>query len=397
MYGSLDSLKTRAIQTFQHRFHRLPRFCAVAPGRVNLIGEHTDYNEGFVLPMAIDRYIVMAADVRQDDRVQLYSRELDAQTDFTLDADLQPDAQARWSNYVRGVAAGFMQRGIVPPGFDALIDADVPMGGGLSSSAALEVATATLIETLSGKVLTSMEKVLLCQHAEHTFAGTPCGIMDQFTSVMGRRDHLLLLDCRSLSAQPVPLDDSQVTVLIVNSRVRHELAVGADGLTPYAQRRQQCVRAAEALGLTSLRDATLNHLEQAAMDDVHHRRARHVITEIARTLEAAEAIAHRQWSQAGVLMYASHASLRDDYEVSVPELDLLVDLAQDIGEPGGVYGSRMTGAGLGGCTVSLVRHDAAEHVAQRLLEAYEQKTGRRADACIARAADGACIQTLSPP
>lgn len=389
----LTKLVDRAAERFTALYGRPPRWIAAAPGRVNIIGEHTDYNGGFVLPMAIERYTVVAADTAesgQEDRVRLYSSGIEEKTQISLAEPIRP-GEPRWANYVRGIMAGFIEREIPVPGFNAVIESTVPLGGGLSSSAALEVATATLLEAMTGCTLNPVEKTLLCQRAEHVFAGTPSGIMDQFTSIHGRADHLLLLDCRTLATRHVPFVDPEVTVLIINTNVKHELSHGPDGVSAYAQRRQQCEAAARSLGVSELRDATMAQLEAASLDDLTHRRARHVITEIARTLEAADAIAERRWSRAGELMYASHASLRNDFEVSIPELDLLVELAGEIGESGGVYGSRMTGGGFGGCTVSLVRTEAVHDIARRIATDYEKKTGIPPTTYLTRPANGACV------
>ena len=273
-----------------------------------------------------------------------------------------------------------------PGGFDATIHSTVPLGGGLSSSAALEVATATLLEAITGKRLDPVEKALLCQKAEHEFAGMPCGIMDQFISVMGRKNHLLLLDCRSRQTELVPLDDPSVAVLIVNTNVKHKLT-GSE----YPTRRKQCETAAKILGVPSLRDATADALEDAKtrMDEVVYRRARHVIGEIERTVHAAEGIRASNWPTVGQLMYASHYSLRDDYEVSCTELDAVVEIAEAIGIKGGVYGCRMTGGGFGGCTVALVKADAVEAISKKIAADYKTRTAHRSDH-IQFAAGGGC-------
>ena len=282
-----------------------------------------------------------------------------------------------WSNYVRGVIAGFQKPGKKVAGFDAVIESNLPYGGGLASSAALEVAAATLLEAMTGQALDPIEKALLCQQAEHDFAGVPCGIMDQFTSILGQENHALLLDCRSRTTTPVPMTNPDVTVLIINTNVRHKLAEGE-----YAKRRSQCEAAARVLKVAALRDATLEALEAARgqLDPVVFRRARHVISENERTLQAARAIQASDWAAVGQLMYASHASLRDDYEVSCPELDAVVEIAQEIGEAGGVIGCRMTGGGFGGCAVSLVKTDAVQRITRRLDAAYEKKTGQASHA-----------------
>ncbi|HEY3393813.1 MAG TPA: galactokinase, partial [Lacipirellulaceae bacterium] len=275
-----------------------------------------------------------------------------------------------------------------PSGFQAVIESGVPFGGGLSSSASLEVATATLIEAMTGTSLNSVEKALLCQKAEHEFAGVPCGIMDQFASVMCQADQLMLLDCRSQKIEHIPLVDPRVTVLIINTNVKHELSGGE-----YAERRAQCEAAARKLAVASLRDATLSQLEaqRGKLDAIELRRARHVISEIERTLDAAAAIKAGDWPRAGRLMYASHDSLRDDYEVSCPELDLLVDLARQIGLQGGVIGSRMTGGGFGGCTVSLVETSKIYGVSHYLIEHYQAQTGIEPTMLTSRPARGAHI------
>ena len=294
----------------------------------------------------------------------------------------------RWSNYPRGVIAGFAARGINPGGLDVLLHSTVPLGSGLSSSAALEVATATLIEAVTGQKLDPVEKALLCQKAEHEFAGVPCGIMDQFISVMGRESHLLLLDCRSRQTELVPMSDPSVELLIANTNVKHELGSGQ-----YARRRAQCEGAAKILELASLRDASSELLEKnkSKMDDEVFRRARHVIGEIARTVHAAESIRASDWQKTGELMYSSHRSLRDDYEVSCAELDVLVEIAETIGLAGGVYGCRMTGGGFGGCTVALVKSDSVAEITRKLSDGYKKKTGLNATIFGSRPAAGATV------
>jgi galactokinase len=269
-----------------------------------------------------------------------------------------------------------------------MIGSDVPVGGGLSSSAALEVATATLVEAMTGESLELVDKALLCQEAEHEFAGVPCGIMDQFASVMCRADHLMLLDCRSRGIEQIPLTDPGITVLIINSNVKHELSGGE-----YAERRGQCEAAAKALGIGSVRDATEDQLEagKSRMSSVEYRRARHAIGEIARTVDAAKAIQAGDWPRVGQLMYASHDALRDDYEVSCPELDVLVEAARAIGPDDGVIGSRMTGGGFGGCTVSLVETAKAEYVAGEIADAYRRGTQIEPTALTSRPSRGAHV------
>jgi galactokinase len=384
---SLNLIADRAAKLFARCFGHPPRWIVAAPGRVNLIGEHTDYNDGFVLPMAIERYTVIAADGNARREVTLHSVTTGETATFSVRGAVER-GQPGWSNYVRGVIAGFQQGGEKTAGFDAVIDSTLPYGGGLASSAALEVAAASVLEAMSGRALAPLDKALLCQRAEHEFAGMPCGIMDQFTSILGQKDSALLLDCRSRTTTPVPMTDPTVTVLIINTNVRHQLAEGE-----YAKRRSQCEAAARSLKVPALRDATVQALEagRAEMKPVVFRRARHVITENERTLQAAQAIRASDWPTVGRLMYASHASLRDDYEVSCPELDTVVEIAQSIGEQGDMIGCRMTGGGFGGCAVSLVKTDAVARITRAIDGPYERKTGKPATIFSSRPGDGARI------
>jgi galactokinase len=378
-------------QQFQERFEQPPKWIAAAPGRVNLIGEHTDYNDGFVLPMAIDRYVVMAAAEASDTdngcAVRAYSSAVGETERLSYDITDAGEV-APWARYVLGVMVGCRERGMNHVPLDVVIESSVPLGGGLSSSAALEVATATLLEAITGCSLNNVDKALLCQKAEHEYAGMPCGIMDQFISVMARPNHLMLLDCRSRQVKMVPLDDPEITVLIINSNVKHELTGGE-----YAERRSQCEAAAAKMGVSALRDATFDLLSQTsqALKPVFYRRARHVIGENDRTTEAAASLEAGDWARVGGLMYASHESLRDDYEVSCEELDLLVDLARKHGPSDGVIGSRMTGGGFGGCTVSLVRKADVESVAESVHAQYHERTGIEPTLFTTRPAQGAHI------
>ncbi len=381
----------QTIERYRERFGSKPAWAAVAPGRVNLIGEHTDYNDGFVMPMAITRQTVIVAGLAQDPaRILLTSTSQDDAAVFDLKAKLTP-GHPTWANYVKGVVAGCIDKGLTPIGFQAVIDSTVPLGGGLSSSASLEVAAATLIEAITGQTLDGVTKALLCQQAEHVFAGTPCGIMDQFISTLGQADHAMLLDCRSHETRMVPMTDPSIAVLIINSNVRHNLASGE-----YAERRAQCEAASRTLGVKALRDATLDQLmaSQDKLDDVTFRRARHVISEINRTTTAANVAAQNQWQRFGELMYDSHRSLSQDFEVSCEELDLLVELAGNIGIAGGVYGSRMTGGGFGGCTVSIVQADNAQHIQDAITRDYKNRTGIDPIAFVTQAAQGARILPL---
>lgn len=386
-----NSPEARARWVFLKAFDAIPRWVASAPGRVNLIGEHTDYNDGFVLPMATEQRTAIAADLTNDHCVTVHSVTTGDSARFSLEGTLER-GQPAWSNYVRGVIAGFKAHKLPVKGFNAVIESDVPLGGGLSSSAALEVATATLLEAIAGQKLDPMAKALLCQQAEHEFAHVPCGIMDQFISVLGRQDHLLLIDCRTRQGELVPFAAPSLALLVINTNVRHTLADGE-----YGQRRSQCENAAKTLKISALRDGTTGKLEAAKgkMDPLIFRRARHVISENHRTLEAARLVPAGEWEAVGRLMYASHASLRDDYEVSCAELDLVVQLAEKIGVAGGVFGCRMMGAGFGGCAVALVKTDRAKRIAETIGEAYLAETRNYASIFLSRPGAGTSLVNVA--
>ncbi len=373
----------RTAELYAKCFGHSPRWIAAAPGRVNLIGEHTDYNQGFVLPMAIERYTVFAGDKNTRREVVLHSMTTGDTASFNLKGLTRGNPS--WSNYIRGVTANFMGLERKFPGYQAVIDSTVPSSGGLSSSAALEVGAATLLEAITHRKLEPLEKVLLCQKAEHEFAGVPCGIMDQYTSVMAQKDHALLLDCRTNTSTPVSMSGSDVEVLVINTTVRRRV-----GEVEYAKRRAQCEEAATVLGLPALRDASVADLSaaQASFDPVVFRRARHVVTEIERTLQAARAIAAGDWAALGQLMYASHDSLRADFEVSCLELDAVVEIARQLAGDG-VLGCRMTGAGFGGCAVCVVKSEATAFLTRRFQELYEYRTGIQPEIFHTRAAAGA--------
>ena len=384
---TLKELSAHVAAEFQKHYGRPPRWIVAAPGRVNVIGEHTDYNDGFVLPMAIERYAVMAADSSASSSSSIYDIHFKETAAIDVSAPIVKNPP-KWSNYIRGVMAGFQRRGQKIPALDVAFMSTVPLGGGLSSSAALEVCTGTLIEAATGQAIDPVEKALIAQKAEHEFAGVPCGIMDQFISALGREGHLLLLDCRSRQTELVPMNDPSVSLLVINTNVKHELSGGE-----YAERRAQCEEAAKILGVASLRDATADRLERAKgrMSEVIYRRARHVIGEIERTVHAAEGIRQSNWPTVGQFMYASHYSLRDDYEVSCAELDAVVEIAEDIGVKGGVYGCRMTGGGFGGCCVALVKTDAIDAITKRISAEYKTRTGIEATIFSSRPAAGATV------
>ncbi len=368
--------------------HSFDSFEVTAPGRVNLIGEHTDYNDGFVLPMAIDRAIRVRV-TRRPDRTAVITSEragIVARAEFDLAAPLAPAGRG-WAEYPAGVIAGYQALGFAIPGFDAAITTDLPAGGGLSSSAALEMAVATVVETLCGRSLQSSDKALLCQQAEHTFAGVPCGIMDQFAVAHGRAGHAMLLDCRSREVRHVALPES-LAVIVIDSGVKHSLADGE-----YAVRRRECASAAAGLGVPALRDASREQLDAAAasLTDVCRRRARHVIAENERVLAFVAALDRGEWHAAGRLMLESHASLATDYEVSCPELDAIVRIAA--GLPG-VVGCRMTGGGFGGCVVALAENARASEAIAAIRAGYQRATGIDPAIFTTRAADSPSVRPL---
>ena len=334
---SIQTMAQQVSDVFQQRFGRQPEWITAAPGRVNLIGEHIDYNDGFVLPLAIERYVVLAAApsaASEPTGFRVFSTHGELLEQWPVDG-APSGGKGSWISYLWGVLELCQQQGLTTGPLDIVVHSTVPVGGGLSSSAALEVATATLVEAICGHTFDPVEKALLCQKAEHEYAGVPCGIMDQFSSVMGQENGLILLDCRSAEAELVPLEGDGVSLLITNTNVKHELTGGE-----YAERRGQCEAAAEILQVGSLRDCTLEKLQQHAdeMEPILAQRARHVISEIDRTATAADAVRRGDWNTAGELMYASHQSLKDDYEVSCDELDVLVALARELGVAGGIYG-----------------------------------------------------------
>ncbi|MDW8212883.1 MAG: galactokinase [Roseiflexaceae bacterium] len=371
-------------ERFQQHYGVSPSVIVRAPGRVNLIGEHTDYNEGFVFPVAIDRATYIAACPRSDRTVRVVSSDLNEEDAFSIDHIER--SRRPWHNYVRGVVLALRVAGHSLSGADLLIASDVPRGSGLSSSAALEVAVGYAFQTLNHLNIPGKELALLAQGAENNFVGVQCGIMDQLIAVLGRANHALLIDCRDLSYRTVPLPPS-VAVVVCDSHIPRTLAASA-----YNQRRQECDMAVQLLqqwypGIRALRDVSEDqfaaHCE--ALPEPVRSRARHVVSESRRTLQGAEALEHGDVVAFGRLMNESHASLRDDYQVSLPDVDLLVETAQRLP---GCYGSRLTGAGFGGCTVSLVERSDVETFSRDLLQAYRDATGRTATIYVCRASDG---------
>ena len=379
-----DSDLTR---TFRAIFDKEPAAYVRAPGRVNLIGEHTDYNDGFVMPMAIEFDVRIALRPRSDRRVTLCSSNFDQQVTFGLD-DLRHDkGKTTWSEYTRGVAWAMLEKGLPLQGMDAVISGDVPLGAGLSSSAAVEVASAWALQVAAGFRMEPVDMALLCQKAENAWVGMRCGIMDQFIAVAGQRDHCVLIDCRSLTYEAAPLPRGH-SFVICNSMVRRGLVDSA-----YNERRAQCEEGVRLLqahlpGIKALRDVTLPDLEahKADLPEITYRRCRHVVSEDTRVLQSIEALKGGHAAEFGTLMNAPHESLRDDYQVSRAELDTLVTIARSIP---GCMGSRLTGAGFGGCTVSLVQTKAVDTFVQQVSEQYARATGLTPEIYVSRAAAGA--------
>ncbi len=378
--------RVRLARTFYQRYGREPRLFR-APGRVNLIGEHTDYNDGFVLPMAIDRETVIAGAARDDRRVRVYSLNADEAVEFDLD---HPGEKQRgiWLDYVEGVAQSLLGRGVRLKGADLAVLSDVPVGAGLSSSAALEVSAGLAFVSLSDQQLDRVTLALAGQQAEHVYVGTMCGIMDQFVAALGREGHALLIDCRSLEATLVPLDTSETAIVVCDTNVKHELSS-----SEYNARRAECERGVEMLremmpGIRALRDVSVAEFAQheERLPETIRRRCRHVVTENERTLSAARALQDGDLKEMGRLMYASHRSLRDDYEVSCRELDVLVEIAESLG---GVVGARMTGGGFGGCTVNLVRREALGEFKQVVSREYTRATHLNPTIYVSEAGGGA--------
>ncbi len=375
---------------FQQLYGRNPTVAVRAPGRVNLIGEHTDYNEGFVLPMAIDSQVVVLAAPSGNDEVQLYSQDFDQQTRFTL-GQITPVMDARWSNYVRGVAQAWQAHGQRLVGADLAITGNVPRGAGLSSSAALEMATGYTLALLGGSPIDKVQLALRGQEAENRFVGVQTGIMDQYISALGQTDCALCIDCRDLSYQAVPLGLEQqgAVVIVVESGVQRGLVD-----SEYNTRRRECQEGVKLFGallpdrpITALRDISLADFERhaAALPEVVRKRVRHIVTENARVLRSVAALQARDLPTFGQLMYESHVSMRDDYQITVPAVDRLIELARQMP---GVIGTRMTGGGFGGSTVHLVEAGAIERFGREVVARYMTETGLDAPMYVCHAMPG---------
>lgn len=384
----------RLTEKFRQAYHADPAFIARAPGRVNLLGEHVDYNDGWVLPAAIDRAAYVAVGECASSLISLSAMDLDEGAVFrATELDEKKDVTGKplspWARYPAGVAWALKDKGLAVNGLDAVLTSDVPRGSGLSSSAAVEVAFATAWQKLGGWSLSPMDIALTCQRAENRYVGVNCGIMDQFASACGQAGRLLLLDCRSLEWETVPLPEG-VAIVVADTTVRRTL-----GDSEYNARRAQCEEAVRLLkevfpAISALRDVAVEDFNRYAhlLLPLTQKRARHVVEECARTRRAVDVLRAGQVAEFGALMNECHLSLRDLYEVSIPELNIMAEAAQSIE---GCYGARLTGAGFGGCTVNLVAAEAAENFKRELTLRYEKATGRTPEIYVCRASDGAGV------
>jgi galactokinase len=375
-------LRERVTQAFQSRYGAAPTLIVRAPGRVNLIGEHTDYNDGFVLPMAIDRAVWIALRPRNDNYVVAYAAEFDDLAEFSLGEMVH--RHGLWAEYIKGVAWALQEAGHTLKGWEGVVLGDVPIGAGLSSSAAIELASARAFASLSGLPWDAAEMAKVAQRAENEWVGMKSGIMDQMISAVGEDGRALLIDCRWLTTDAVPLP-AETVVVILDTSTRRELVTSA-----YNERRSQCEAAAQFFGVPALRDLDITRFNAAAdlLDPIVAKRARHVITENARTLQAAAAMRAGDAAELGRLMNASHFSLRDDFEVSGPALDTMAEIAQAQPE---CYGARMTGGGFAGCAVALVRADSAEAFVAQVSARYTEATGKTPALYVTTAQPGAAV------
>lgn len=373
------SARDTSTTNYRLRFEEAPTVVARAPGRVNLIGEHTDYNDGFSLPMALPFETVVSVGRRSDKRARLVSEGYGA-VEFELSDD--PKTSSMWGRYVHGVAWALQQRGIEVDGFNAAIATDIPVGASLSSSAALEMAVTLALLTMSDASLDHLEMARLGQQVENEVVGVPSGLMDQLASVASKQGQALLIDFRSLDVRPVPIPISS-NVVVMDTATRRELVD-----SEYADRRRACQIAAEALEVPALRDATISSLDAADLDPTIRRRAQHVVDENARTIGAAQSMAVNDPNRTGDLMNRSHASLRDLYEVSSPALDSLVEISQ--GQPG-CFGARMTGGGFAGCAVALVETSQLDSFVEITRRAYDARTGRESRFWVVPPTEGASL------
>lgn len=380
----MNPIQLSQIQFEQH-FGYSSHKTVFAPGRVNIIGEHTDYNEGFVMPCAINYGMAVSFSPRDDSIWRVYAVDIDETDAFDLNKPL-PKSDEKWKNYVRGVVHYIQEK--CPEfrqGADIAMTSNVPMSSGLSSSAALEIAIGKTCQVVGELPLSLTDIALIGQIAENKFVGANCGNMDQLTSALGQKDHLIMIDCRSLDIAPTPMPQGY-SIAIINSNVKHDLVTGE-----YNSRRQECERAADFFGVNALREVSLAQFKAQAtalqqLDELAYKRAKHVISENARVLEAVEALRLGEMQKLGELMAQSHVSMRDDFEITTPEIDYLVELAQvAIGKSGG---ARMTGGGFGGCIVCVVANENVEALRQLIAENYQKQTGIAESFYLCTASDG---------
>lgn len=380
----MKALINNTTQAFAAIFGYKPDTVVQAPGRVNLIGEHTDYNDGFVLPCAIDYQTVISCHKRSDNLIRVIAVDYNNQQDqFLLESEIEKHPNYQWANYVRGVIKHIIKYTKNISGVDFAISGNIPQGAGLSSSASLEVAIGKMFQVLFDLPLDGKQIALIGQEAENQFVGCNCGIMDQLISSLGQAQHALLIDCRSLEVSPVSIPED-LAVVIINSNIKRGLVD-----SEYNTRRKQCEAAAKALGIKALRDASLVDLLQiqASLDPIVYKRAHHVITENERTLKAAHALANEDYPLLSKLMAESHNSMRDDFQITVPAIDYLVEIVQGvIGNQGGV---RMTGGGFGGCVVALVPKDKIGDVKDAVSQNYHKKFAIKEDFYICQPSEGA--------
>ena len=371
-------MKIKITQEFTSRFNAAPTHIIRAPGRVNLIGEHTDYNDGFVLPMAIDRAIWMAIRLRDDRQIKFHSVDFTDPVEFSLN-DIQH--QKGWGEYVRGVAWALEKAGYQLEGWEGVMLSNIPIGAGLSSSAALEMAVAKAFSIAGNWVLESQKMALIGQQAENEWVGANTGIMDQMIIAAGQVDHALLIDCRNLDTQQIPLP-AGTALIIMDTTTRHSHTDSG-----YNERREQCETAAEHFGVSHLRDVTLQEFNLGAdeLAGLPRRRARHVISENKRVLEAGIAMSAGNATEMGELMNTSHVSMRDEFEITNEELNIMVALAQSLS---GCFGARMTGGGFGGCAIALVKDEAAVAFVENIRSRYEKSTGLKPNIYICEASNG---------
>jgi galactokinase len=381
------------IQEFKRIFGTKPVLKSAAPGRVNLIGEHTDYNDGYVMPIAIQYAVTVLSRPRSDSKIRLYSADFGQMTSFDLTASLVKDTQFRWSDYEKGVVSEFLKAGHSLNGADLLVYGNVPVASGLSSSAAVEVAAATAFRAMNRIKMTDVELVKLCQRAENNFVGMKCGIMDQFISGIGKAGSALFLDCRTLEYKIVPFPSDLYSVVILNTKKKRELT-GSE----YNERRSQCEEGVRLLsvglpGIKALRDVTIEDFQTHSdgLSDLIRKRCLHVISENNRVLDFVDALRNTDEKAIGRLLVASHESLRDLYEVSCAELDLMVELSMSVS---GVIGARMTGAGFGGCAIAVVKKGTEDALKAKILDAYPMKTGIQPEIYVSSPSDGARAENL---